>query len=39
MEFVKLRELLINDTKNPEYDVGISTKLEFWELNILNKTK
>lgn len=34
MEFVKLRELLINDTKNPKYDVGISTKSEF---NILNK--
>ena len=37
MEFVKLRELLINDTKNPEYDVGISTKSEFLEFNILNK--
>ena len=37
MEFVKLRELLINDTKNPEHDVGISTKSEFLEFNILNK--
>ena len=37
MEFVKLRELLINDTKNPEYGVGISSKLELLEFNILNK--
>lgn len=37
MKFVKLRELLINDTKNPKYDVGISTKSEFLEFNILNK--
>lgn len=37
MEFVKLRELLINDTKNPKYDVGISSKLELLEFNILNK--
>ena len=37
MEFVKLRELLIEDTKNPKYDVGISTKSELLEFNILNK--
>lgn len=37
MEFVKLRELLINDTKNPKYDVGISTELDWLEFNILNK--
>ena len=37
MEFVKLRELLIEDTKNPKYDVGISTKSKLLEFNILNK--
>lgn len=37
MEFIKLNELPIEDTKHPAYDVAISTESEWLEFNILNK--
>ena len=37
MEFIKLNELPIEDTKHPAYDVAVSTESELLEFNILNK--